>query len=640
VILRLSYVQIRNFRSIADVKISFDPTCRILVGINETGKSNILMALALLDPEREPAPADLRDFRPDEDPNQAADVRFIFILDKDERTANYEEGLSRVLVADAAAPVLRRGGVEMTLEQVFDIRSEGLFTVNLRTGKKSATVWRLDPSFKAITGWKKPSAACPPNFNIQTSDGASALREFALIEGQAIADREIPSEYLEDIDAEDVNTLIQEHVSEHIEAHLPPCVFWSYSEENLLPGQIDLKAFSAKPAICAPLKHMFELADIPNISGAFLEADKRPNGLRNLLNRVADRATKHMHSVWKEHRAIRIELAPNGPHIDASVKDEYNLYDFSRRSDGFKRFVTFLLMVSARVRSAQLIDTLYLHDEPDLSLHPSGARYLRDELIKIAKRNYVVFSTHSIFMVDRELLRRHLIVEKKAEATLIREVDDSNIVDEEVIYNALSYSVFENLQANNIIFEGWRDKRLFQVALKNMPSKHKGLKSVLSDLGVCHAKGVKDIGRITPMLELAGRSWIVLSDGDNVAVEHQNRYDGEGQWYRYDELLPDETAVTGEDFVKVEAFRPMLRRLTSEHPSLSELSPDALRTAEPKINTIKTWLHRGGIGVDDVKPILETLKEQLFLELKPSHIEDKYYDLLVQISSKLKPPQA
>ena len=273
---------------------------------------------------------------------------------------------------------------------------------------------------------------------------------------------------------------------------------------------------------------MFALADLHNIPMEVTAAKARTNGIRNLLNRVADRTTKHLQSVWKEYRGIRIELAPDGPNIAASIKDEYNLYDFSRRSDGFKRFITFLLMVSAQARTKGLVDTLYLHDEPDTSLHPSGARYLRDELIKIAETNYVIFSTHSIFMIDRENLQRHLIVEKKREITTVREVDESNIVDEEVIYNAVGYSIFENLKKHNIIFEGWRDKRLFQVALRSLSPKYKTFKTIFADVGMCHARGVKDIGRITPMLELAGRQGLIVSDSDRPAIEQQHQYDGEG----------------------------------------------------------------------------------------------------------------
>lgn len=633
--MRLSRVEIRNFRSIANTTISFDPPCRILVGINESGKSNILKALALLDTARLPTPADLRDFAPDEDPDQEASVCFVFIMDRDERIANYRRALPKVLATDLEASIISWGNRRLSLAQAFDLRNEGLYRVDLRGRYKSPSSWELDDSFGVLPGWKKPSKACPPNYPVQKPDGTSAtLRAFELLQERSIPD--VPAEYLQDIEREDVSTLAHQQIVEQVGANLPSCIFWSYSEENLLPAQIALDAFANNPSICAPLRHMFWLAEINDIAVAISEARLRPNGLRNLLNRVAARATKHMHAVWKEYRGIKIELALNGPSIDATIRDEYNLYDFSRRSDGFKRFVTFLLMVSARVKTQQLVNTLYLHDEPDVSLHPSGARYLRDELIKISKRNYVVFSSHSIFMVDRELLRRHLIVEKKAEVTTIREVDESNIVDEEVIYNALGYSVFENLKTRNVIFEGWRDKRLFQVALKNLPVKLKAIKSTLSGLGLCHARGVKDIGRITPMLELAGRKWIVVSDGDRPAVEQQKQYDGEGPWYRYDELLPDRTAISSEDFIKPEAFKSIGRRLASEHAGLGELPIDALAGNDPKMNVLRGWLHRGGLTGDDFKRSLDAVKEQLFAELKPSQIEDKYYDFLSKLHAKLK----
>ena len=383
----------------------------------------------------------------------------------------------------------------------------------------------------------------------------------------------IPEEYLEDFDTEYINSLVHAQIVRRVETNLPSCLYWSYSEASLLPGKIPLDEFAANPSICEPLKQMFSLAGIQDISAEIYDAKSRTNGIRNLLNRVADRSTKHVKSVWRDYRGIKIDLSQNGENIDASIKDECNHYDFSRRSDGFKRFITFLLMVSAKQRTADLINTLYLHDEPELGLHPTSARQLRDELIKISTNNYVVISSHSIFMIDRELIRRHLIVEKKKEITLIREVNDSNIVDEEVIYNAVGYSIFENLKQFNIIFEGWRDKYLFRVALRGLPTKYKSLKKKFANLGVCHAKGVKDIGRITPMLELAGREWLVISDGDKPAVEQQNQYDGDGEWIRYDELLTDLPAITGEDFLRPEAFRVHLDAICSENHGLPDFKP-------------------------------------------------------------------
>lgn len=82
--MRLNHVDISNFRSIKSIVINFDPKCRVLVGINESGKSNILEALSLLDPDRnvkQPGMAALRQpsfsipsHLPSESPDQPASL--------------------------------------------------------------------------------------------------------------------------------------------------------------------------------------------------------------------------------------------------------------------------------------------------------------------------------------------------------------------------------------------------------------------------------------------------------------------------------------------------------------------------------------------------------------------------------------
>ncbi len=83
--MRLDRVQIKNFRSIADLTLGFDPPCRVLVGINESGKSNILNALSLLDENVVPKKDDIRDIGPDETLSNESYVRFIFKLSDEER---------------------------------------------------------------------------------------------------------------------------------------------------------------------------------------------------------------------------------------------------------------------------------------------------------------------------------------------------------------------------------------------------------------------------------------------------------------------------------------------------------------------------------------------------------------------------
>jgi predicted ATP-dependent endonuclease of OLD family len=64
----LKRCEIKNFRSIKDLTVNFDNNFQILVGLNESGKSNILRALSFLEPTVIPNADDIRDPRHDEEP--------------------------------------------------------------------------------------------------------------------------------------------------------------------------------------------------------------------------------------------------------------------------------------------------------------------------------------------------------------------------------------------------------------------------------------------------------------------------------------------------------------------------------------------------------------------------------------------
>lgn len=638
--MKLTRAHIKNYRSIKDMTIDFEPKCRVLVGINESGKTNILRALALLDPERSMTPPDFREVPPDEPHLQDTFVRFVFTLSREERISVYEAARTKLAEDVLPGPVVTMRGKELSWPQLFDELSECVMEVDSSNSRTYSLPQVSSEDCDLATDiWVQPSPTSLPEATVTVPNvGSVPVSDLSFIKKSLTND--LPDGYVERAQIEQLAAFVTSEIIGFVTKHLPECLFWSYDDAFLLPEQLNLDSFAATPGSCEPLRHMFHLAGHTDISGAVSEAKARPHGIRNLLNRVAEQSTKHLQTVWKDYKGISIDLSPNGDNIDASIKDTYNLYDFARRSDGFKRFISFLLMVSTKVKNNELVNTLYLHDEPDTSLHPSGSRYLRDELIKISEQNYVVYSTHSIFMIDRDVIERHLIVEKELEATTVREVNESNILDEEVIYNALGYSVFENLKQQNLIFEGWRDKRLFQVALKSLPAAQHAIRDKLSGLGVCHAKGVKDIGRVTPMLELAAREWTVISDADQPALEHQRAYDGEGPWLRYDELVPDEGVVTGEDFLKIDVVHQCLESLRSDYPQLSEPGPVPLPATEGRLQAVRKWLQERGLALDDEKRFIKVLKENLFSGLESSQIDPKYEKFLSALAERIPPDTA
>jgi len=632
----LKYVEIKNFRSVSYVKIEFDHHCRILVGINESGKSNILKALAHLSEDYKFVPDDLRQTLPGEDVITEAYIRFVFEYSKEDlqdicsiiNSSFIHPNNDPFIVADSKKS-------KLTIDEfVQKEKQQKLYKVDLIKKTKNIVAWKLSKKYEMLPDFKKVAAGCPDAFHIKNTDGSQVtLKKVKMVHEAFLG--QIPAEYLVPATIDDLDELINGAITTYFKDLKPDAILWDYSDKNLLPAQIDLAQFMANPEICIPLKQMFLLAGIQEIKKK-LEEEKAisTHRMRNCLNRVAEVTTDHFRETWKEYKSIAFDLSQNGTMIDASIKDEFNHYEFTSRSDGFKRFVTFLLMISVNVKIDHLTDTLILIDEPDICLHPSGARYLRDELINISSKNYVVYSTHSIFMIDRDTIERHIIIKKSKEKTIIENVNTTNILDEEVLYNALGYSIFESLKASNIIFEGWKDKKLFQVALNKLPKEYKNLKTKYESVGLCHAKGVKDVQNITPLLEMANRKCIIVSDNDKAAIEKQREFDkskGYGKWFKYKDIDPDIEAITGEDFIATAYIVKCIAKFKDEYPELVAFNGQRITTSG-KLSSIHRECKEIVMAEDKIKEFIEKLKNCIFDELTQVSIDDTYYQMINKLS--------
>lgn len=626
--MRLDRVQIINFRSIKDITLKLDPRCRVLVGITEAGKTNILRALSLLNPNIQPTNDDVREDSPNENQSAVSRVMFVFSLDSDDRNNILDQLVGKIISPESEPPILTVGTNLFSLPGLCDLTTEGLYSIHIGNKVRNATTWSY-PNRRIAPGWYIPSPACPDGFTITDDSGETrVLKLLSIVHGSFCEN--VPPEFLTPATTQSLTSVLSTAVGTYVNQNLPECIFWRYGEEQLVPAQLAMEEFTQSPDSCMPLKHVFALAGIVDIAAAVRAAKSRSNGIRNLLDRVAKQATEHIHSVWPEYDGLEFDLRQNGDYLETSIKDVHNLYNFSQRSDGFKRLLSFLLMISAPARSKSLSNVLILTDDPDAGLHPTAARHIRDELTRISASNYVVYATHSIFMIDRDEVSRHLIVTKKNEVTEITMADESNIVDEEVLYNALGYSVFENLKSKNLVFEGWRDKTLFQIAMSRVPRKFFALKKKVSNLGICHVEGVKDVRRVTPMMELANRVCVIVSDADNVAQEHQKIHIDErlyGNWVRYDELVPEFSPVTSEDFVMPQIIADCVTGIAESFEKLAGLSFQPTLGAG-QLKELGSWLSKAGLNGDERKQFTGQLKELLFSELKSTHIREEYYEFV------------
>jgi len=628
--MKLSKCEIINFRSIGEQEISFNPSCRILVGINESGKSNVLKALRLISDEFSPSVIDIRN-ELNEEKIESSDVTFGFEISKDDRQEIYKEICKHIIFYNLDEDILYSSTKKLNIrEWIEETLENGYFTVDIKEDLRFG--WAPIPS-----GYNLSKPLYKPVNSIAIAKGGEKFifndQEYNLSTSSLLdtfAYEYISSELVEEASYEDLTTLISRLAGGYIKKNLPECIYWTYEEKNLLPATISMDKFGENPDIALPLKNMFLMAGIKDIKDEINLAKLKKLGVRNLLQRIARVSTSHIRSIWKEFPEIELLLEPNGEFIDISIKDSFNRYDFASRSDGFKRFVSFLLIISAKVKTEELTNTLILIDEPEISLHPTGSKQLLDELLKISENNLVVFSTHSIFMIDRKNVKRHILVKKENESTILTEASTTNIQEEEVIFNALGYSVFETLKAKNIIFEGWKDHKIFEIALTNTADKHKDLILSLNEFGVAFLQGVKDAGRVTTLLELASRKYLIISDDDQPAKEAQKNFKGNGNWKRYSELLPKTQAVTGEDFLKWSLFEGEIIKISNRHGIDTPFKTDH-NNRYNKLNQLKKWMQDSKIEKAIIEKEIRSLKDLSIDNISPDFIEDEYYNLLDEI---------
>jgi predicted ATP-dependent endonuclease of OLD family len=615
--MHIKEIRINNFRSIKQIQIPMTNRKTILVGPNESGKSNILKAISFINISINPHIDDIRDRLP-EDEDSDSNVKFIIEFDSSDIDEIINEIKSKILFLDDS--FILKNEMPITLKEFCSSNNQLLYTINIDTQQKSYKYWTYNKDY-SINENLKSLVNIQPNETILLNNESIRLADRSFI---YIKDFDtIRKETLSATTFEEVGKLYFKLKEKKFEENFPQSIIWKYNNEDTLPSRIDFNTFINNPGMNTTLKHMFELAGISKIGKELKDAQKKQNGINNLFRLVGEKTTKYLHQIWPNTAKLKIILNQNGNNIEIGIEDAFNVYDFSRRSDGFKRFISFILSISASHRSNNLSNAFIIIDEPDIGLHPESSKQLYKELDLLSKENFVIYSTHSIFMIDQEKLDNHLLVEKQNEITSIKSLDAGNITDTELIYNSLGYSIFEHLSKKNIIFEGWRDSRLFKIALsKNIFSEYAEL---FKDCGITYAFGVKDIPRIVTFLELAGREYVIISDSDIPALEAREKFPDKDKWKTYKDIFTEQSIITSEDLISSTKNLMTINEIFE----VNGMTPLVVLSDNGNVmKEIDSYLSKNSVEKSKKKEVLDLFKERVYNTLTPEEVNDSYLDLL------------
>ena len=580
--MEIQSIEISNFRSIKHALITVGELGLILVGKNEAGKSNVLKAIAALFGVY---------------PIEASDYRKKISNEKIVESDRYIK--AEVILSDA------------DIDNMVDMVGKDGIGYPIAVLPEDFDYKRL---LKKCFGrfWLRRDVKKGSKLFVEHDD-----IDFQKLNFKGISENE--ECFFKDKNGVNVDKQVEDWLervlNEYYKKYAFQCQLWSYKEDYILPSQVSVEGFVGNPDTCKPLKNIFLLSGRDNIAKEFSDARSEDGDYHNLLDQVSEKVTKEFSKIWPDLKGTELVLSPDGGSIVIKVKGEAK-YNFADRSDGFKHFVSIQLMLSTLSRIDRLgRRNIILIDEPDQGLYPSGARYLMQELKNISKKSYVVYTTHSPFMLDVKALDRHLIVEKVKDITSVKIYDqNSQYSDDELLRNAIGVTIFEVIKAKNIIFEGWLDKELFCKFCDE---------NSLDGVGVTHIQGIKNVPTIVPLLNLAGKQFVVVSDSDQPSMEQKKKCIEDKQvkndnWLDYGICIGNNSTL--EDWFKLDYIKGKLRSIG--------YSIEKFDRGNTALRRIECCLPD---ELEDRKKVIMDIKQLLVSDATKDDMRPEYFDYIQKV---------
>lgn len=609
----LSYIGIVNYKSIEDTSIDVNKIdgsyTTVLVGLNETGKSNFLNAIGLINPPTE----NISYEKYKNSSNEGRTPVEAYYLYEYETKQEWQNILQEK--------------IKMPKTLLDKIKINGLYLdISLQKGNTEfAKKLGVDDDISSIDNYEVYSYAQLPTPKAEESEKHEYIICKTAETNKYTTDNTSESETSVDFQtlSKDALSDILNHIfKDEFKKCLLNCSEWKYKDEYLISNTIDLNEFKTNPNICYPLKNIFALAGFKTqeeIKNKIDEINGNDNAINRLQKRLQNALSDYVKKVWKECSVefeIKIQdtLQLKVFVIDDADKD--NTFNMDDRSDGAKQFLSLILSISVANETETLKNNIIVIDEPEVHMHPSGIRYIRDELLKIGQNNYVFVATHSQFMIDNKNKDRHYIVTKPNNNTVINPWDETrDLADDEILRLAFGINVLTDfLSPFKVLVEGYSDCQIIKKTIDVLKPDN--------CINITNGAGSKIVSTAA-MLKYYNVPVFTIVDADKDGVLYKKRIVDLGEPYTEDNVktikeLSDSIVSKGtiEDALKtdhvVKHFQKAFKKLTG----IDEW--DFTYTGQkPILEELKVYVKQKDKTVD-IKKLTENAKTSIGEEFKPN----------------------
>jgi predicted ATP-dependent endonuclease of OLD family len=259
--------------------------------------------------------------------------------------------------------------------------------------------------------------------------------------------------------------------------------FWYFDDYYPLRGKININKLHTEPPTSEKDKTSKALFDLARIKPEEIlnSTEKDYEKFIALLEASSNKITSEIFKYWSTNKNLDIEFKiqdttnPNNQQrektLDIRVKSQRHKISLplDRRSKGFNWFFSFIIWFS-KIQADKNSDYILLLDEPGLNLHASAQADLLRFIEDLSKKYQIIYTTHSPFMVESDHLDRVRTCLETDEGTIIsdtlQEKDPNTLFP---LQAALGYDIAQNLfvSKNNLLVEGPADL-IYLTALSNI----------------------------------------------------------------------------------------------------------------------------------------------------------------------------
>lgn len=440
--MRIQEFQIKNFRSIYGAKSKIDTDLTTLIGANESGKTNTLIALSSLDWDYEYLKDDICTFSKEWELKRskkirAKDIEMVnVVLDLDDDDKAKLEKIHHDL-KDINNIKCKKYWDDSYFFEVDGIDLEKL-AENKKNKEIATLILAVEKTLKKYFLEYRQSLT-----QIDSKDVGDTYREIHegivnLLKNNELSNNNRYYSQLNDLFSvspqmrNNAQNLIQEIESyklkiEKLKEHemyffedilklLPNFMYIESYEE--LKDSYDLKNYIENKEKFKTLNNLFNLVglDINEVTSL------STTDMQTELGYCSDKLTYDFNQYWNQDK-IRLEIHI-GKEIAIMIKDDLikGRQKLSMRSEGL------LNALSVFVNLMSLPDyTIVFLDDPGVYLHPSGQKDILKMMDIISESKQIVFSTHSPFMINRDKLDSvKLLYKDKNQGTLIKKAHSSD----------------------------------------------------------------------------------------------------------------------------------------------------------------------------------------------------------------------